>query len=84
LTKQLEAEAPTKFSRKELADLYSENELASVNQNYLVLRAGPRKAAAIIPATALQPIRSDLLLLDKERHPFFATTVQLLAPKDAR
>jgi hypothetical protein len=85
LTQQLKADAPMKFSTKELAELYSENELAShVDQTYVVLRGGPRKAAAIVPAAALHPIFSDLLLLDSEGHPFFATTVRLLVPNDAR
>jgi hypothetical protein len=69
-----------------LAGLYSDNELTERSgQLYLLLtRTGEKKTAVSLPAAALLPISTDLILLDPEAHPFFATTVRLLVPNNTR
>ena len=70
-----------KFSSKALADLYSENEIDSrLFQSYMVFKARPNKGIAVVSAPALRKVSSDLMLLDGEARPFFATRVRLLAP----
>ena len=68
--------------REALAGLYSEAELpAHVDQLYLVLGGGGAEVVkAAVPAVALRPISTDLLLFDRKGQPFFATTLRLLAP----
>lgn len=72
--------------KEAFAGLFSEAELsAHVNQVYLVLYSeGAADAKAAVPAGALRPISTDLVLFDRERRPFFATTLRLLAPSDTR
>ncbi len=70
-----------KFDTKVLAELYLENEIESRRfQSYLVMNERQKKIAAVVPAAALHKISSDLILLDRDARPFFATTVRLLAP----
>lgn len=86
LTEQLKADAPIKFDFKTLADLYSGKEVEDrLSQPFIVLRWGhPTKSAAIMSATSLKTISSDVMLFDRESRPFFATTVKLLVPNSAR
>ena len=73
-----------KFNSKTLADLYSEGEIESrLFQSYMVIKPKPPKVSAVVSAPALRQMSSDLMLLDGEAHPFFATTVRLLAPDNA-
>ncbi|MBR1071283.1 MULTISPECIES: hypothetical protein [Bradyrhizobium] len=72
--------------KEAFAGFFSEAELpAHANQVYLVLYSGgAADAKAAVPAGALRPISTDLVLFDRERRPFFATTLRLLAPSDTR
>jgi len=71
---------------KTLAGLFSAAEFsAHAKQFYLVLlNEGPADASVSVSAPATRPISGDLILFDRDRRPFFATTVRLLAPNNAR
>jgi hypothetical protein len=85
LTAQLKADFPVKADVGTLKDLYSDSELANrTSQQYLVLNSRLPKAAAVIPASALRHVSSDLMLADQEGRTFFATTVRLLVPGNDR
>jgi hypothetical protein len=69
--------------KEALEGLYSENELADRSgQPYLFLPPG--KATVSLPTPTLLPLSTDLILVDRQRHPFFATTVRLLVPSNPR
>jgi hypothetical protein len=72
--------------REAFAGLFSEAELpAHADQLYFVLYSeGATEAKVAVPAVALRVISTDLVLFDRERRPFFATTLSLLAPNNAR
>lgn len=64
-----------------LAGLYTEDEATSrLSHPYIIFKSKPKKAVALVPAAVLRQISSDLVLLDGEARPFFATAVRLLAP----
>ncbi|WP_213287570.1 hypothetical protein [Bradyrhizobium sp. sGM-13] len=87
LARQLQADGPIKFDAKTLAALYSETELEErLTRPYLVLPRRDRliKHFAVLPAGRLRETSSDLMLLDGDARPFFATTVRLLTPDNAR
>jgi DNA-binding CsgD family transcriptional regulator len=72
--------------KEAFAGLFSEAELpAHADQLYFVFYSeGTTDAKVAVPAVALRPISTDLILFDRERRPFFATTLKLLAPNNAR
>jgi hypothetical protein len=86
LSRQLDGGGPIKTTdRKILAGLYSETELQSrLDQSYLVLNGKLPKVLAAIPAAALRPFTSDLMILDRNGRPLFATTVRMLVPDSSR
>jgi len=80
LDAQMKVEA-NKLSSDGLAGLYSEDEAKSrLSQQYIIFKEKPKKALALVPAAVLRQSSSDLVLLDGEARPFFATAVKLLAP----
>ncbi|UWU78513.1 hypothetical protein N2603_08685 [Bradyrhizobium huanghuaihaiense] len=86
LSKQLGSGGPIKLDSKALRDLYSEQEIDSRSQQqYLVLAPPARdpKSVAIVPASALRQVSSDLILMDREDRLFFATTIRLLVPANS-
>jgi hypothetical protein len=72
--------AETKLSSTGLAELYSEDEVKSRQTQPYIIFKGRMKVGAKMPAATLQQTSSDLVLLDGEARPFFATQVKLLAP----
>ena len=72
--------------KRALAGLFSEAELSDhANQSYLIFpNGGAPKASVSVSAPALQLISTDLILFDRDRRPYFATTVRLLVPNNAR
>jgi hypothetical protein len=65
-----------------LSAFFLEDELAGrKNQSYLTFYAP--KASIFLTASGSRQISTDLILFDRERRPFFATTLRLIAPANA-
>ena len=66
-----------------LSQFFSLNEMPDrSNQQYFILfSAGTAKASVSLSASDSRPVSTDLILFDRERRPFFATALRLLAPR---
>ena len=85
LAEQLQAKLPINFRSKELAGLYSDEELSSrIVQSYALMQSRSPKVAATLQASAFVKTSSDLVLLKESGEPFFATSVRFISPYTAR